>query len=296
MFQGLFMTFYSSRFYADVGKRWQGFGFRYLLFLAAVCWGIVICGWLVMMAPMDFSPSKFDYQQLATEPTGHENTQMRVYRIVANIIAQMPVITIQKGKASIDQPVPYTVYFPGTSVPLVVIDTSGKKKSLEDTSAMVLLTEETLFIRKDQSSAQTYHVATLGDQVIDAHALQQLIEQAKDSLFWILPLVFFPIESAVSFLWMVLLASVYGLAALIMGRLFKVRELQFLDCFRVAAVALTPAVIFYTLKDFLPFFGAFTLRDAIVAVQPIPSYNIWGILVTVLYLVFAVQSNASLKE
>ena len=289
------MAFYSDRLYADVGKRWKGFGFQYLIILMAICWAIVVLNWLQTLVRLDFSPEAFNYERIASQEKEAIGTKDEVYQIVAKVITQVPEITIKQGKASVGVPMPYTIFFPETSIPLAVIDTSGKTKSLEDTSALVLLTKEKLFIRKDQVTAEIHALAEFEDMVVDGDTLREWAQAGRNSLLWILPLVFFPIETLISLVWIVLLTTVYGMMAMVIARMLKIEQLQFLDFFRITAVASTPAVLYSTIKNFAPFFGAITFKNDIVAIQPIPSYNIWGIVVTVMYLLFAVVSNIRTK-
>ena len=95
----LYRSFYSKRLYIDVGKRWAGYGLRYLLLLVAL-WSIPIS---VEMS------TAFDelYNQQLIEP-----------------LSAIPLIYIQNGEAKFDKPMPYFVKNKKDQV-ILIVDTTG---------------------------------------------------------------------------------------------------------------------------------------------------------------------------
>jgi hypothetical protein len=96
----LLLSFYSQRLYIDVGKRWKGYGIRYLVLLIAL--------WSIPFAiKIGFDFNEVFHQQLI-EP-----------------LSIIPTIYIQNGEATFDKPMPYFVKNRKNEV-VLIIDTTGK--------------------------------------------------------------------------------------------------------------------------------------------------------------------------
>jgi len=111
----LFMSFYSKDFYRDVAKNWKNYAFLYLLFLLALC------------SVMKTVKIHYDFSAFVT-------------RHAPAYISQFPVITFSNGKASIEADEPYFIKDPKSGEDIIIIDTKGQINSLNDTSAVLLLT------------------------------------------------------------------------------------------------------------------------------------------------------------
>lgn len=96
----LYHSFYSRRLYVDVGKRWRGLGFIYLLVAL-----LILCIPFALKVGYVFSQ---DFNQKILEP-----------------LLKLPVLYVQNGKISIDEPMPYIIKNNRGQVVLVV-DTTGK--------------------------------------------------------------------------------------------------------------------------------------------------------------------------
>ena len=77
------------------------------------------------------------------------------------VVDQIPAITIQDGKVSIDEDVPCFIRDPDTGEPLAIIDTSGQFTTLYDTKAKLLLTESKLMIMKNEREMQTHDLSAI---------------------------------------------------------------------------------------------------------------------------------------
>lgn len=100
IWQAVYMSFYSMRLYIDVGKRWSGFGLRYLLLMLAL-WSI----------PM-------------TVKLGGDFNEM-YYQQLIRPLSMIPSVYIQNGDASFDKPMPYMIKDNKGDV-IVIVDTTGK--------------------------------------------------------------------------------------------------------------------------------------------------------------------------
>jgi hypothetical protein len=104
--QALYMSFYSKRLYIDAGKRWPGYGIRYLVLLVAL-WSI----------PFSIKMG-FDFNDIFNQQ-------------LINPLSIIPTIYIQKGEASFDKPMPYFMKNKKNEVVLIV-DTTGKITDFTD--------------------------------------------------------------------------------------------------------------------------------------------------------------------
>jgi len=87
IFHAPLLAFGSKSFYRDVGRQWKGVAFGYLILLLVVCW-------IAPVASIHFGFSNW----IDTE--------------APKIIEQIPAITFNNGKASIDEPQPYRIVDP----------------------------------------------------------------------------------------------------------------------------------------------------------------------------------------
>src|SRR3990167_8084498 len=104
--QGLLMSFYSGRFYVDVGKRWKGGGYLYLLFMLTV-----------------FS-LPFSLRLIA-------NINHVMQDEVFDPLLKIPQMVIQQGQVHFDKPMPYLIQ-DSQGKTVLAIDTTGTIQSLDD--------------------------------------------------------------------------------------------------------------------------------------------------------------------
>lgn len=95
----LWMSFYSKRLYIDIGKRWRGYGIRYLALLM-VLWCI----------PFSLKLT-FDFNEMFLEQ-------------LTRPLSAIPTIYIQNGVATFDGPMPYLIKNKKNEV-VLIIDTTG---------------------------------------------------------------------------------------------------------------------------------------------------------------------------
>lgn len=98
--QAIYRSFFDRRLYIDVGKRWKGFGLKYFLLL----------NFLVTLPFAVKTMVEFNH-------FFHES--------VITPFVKLPVIYVQNGQLSIDEPVPYKINNAKGEV-VTIIDTSGK--------------------------------------------------------------------------------------------------------------------------------------------------------------------------
>ncbi|CEG57160.1 conserved membrane protein of unknown function [Legionella fallonii LLAP-10] len=121
--KALYMSFYSTRLYVDVGKRWRGIGLLYLL----LCVAIFSIPFSIRVA-INLNQS---FNEQIIEP-----------------LLLLPTIYVQNGEISFDRPMPYFVKNKKNQVVLAV-DNTGKvaKFSPEYPYMNILITKNTVYFR-----------------------------------------------------------------------------------------------------------------------------------------------------
>jgi hypothetical protein len=125
--QALYRSFYSFRLYADVGLRWKGFGFRYLLLLIGL-----LC-----------IPVGVKLQYVFNDYYTHH---------VIEPLALLPDIVVKKGTVFFDKPMPYYVRNAAGDV-VAIIDTTKKVQRFPEKypELHLLITKHIIFYRYQPS-------------------------------------------------------------------------------------------------------------------------------------------------
>jgi hypothetical protein len=154
-------------------------------------------------------------------------------------VDQVPVITVAKGKASIKEPVPFYIK-DKNHVPFAIIDTSGQTLSLDNTPAMILVTQDSLVVRPDKESKETrsFSLADMGDLTITPKLIYHWLE-IFNNLFVV---VLFPVVLLISFASHIVQAALLAFLGGSFAKHFNVL-LDFRTLFRLAVVAFTPATM-----------------------------------------------------
>ncbi len=247
MLHALYLSFFSRDLYRDVRANWKGTGFLYLLLLLAVTWLPVI------------------YKM-------HGALSEEIKQEVPKYIEQMPKITIAAGRVSIDRPVPHTILEPDGRTPFMVIDTSGRIASLEQTKAMVLLTEDQIMFRRPQGAEKVYDLAGT-DAFIDRDRANRWVQAVRKYF----PIIAYPVALTASYVDRVLEMMLCFTMGMIFASILKA-PLDAAAVSRLAAVALTPAIVMYTLL--------------LLADIRVPHSAVVLFAVAAAYLYFAVKANA----
>lgn len=244
----LYLSFFSRDFYQDVGAKWKGKGFLYLLLLLAVTWLPVI------------------YKI-------HRELSEEIRLEVPKYLEQMPKITIVGGRVSIDRPVPHTILEPDGRTPFMVIDTSGGITSLEQTDATVLLTGDRIMFRRPQGAGTKIYDLSGTDAFIDRDRVDRWVQAVRKYF----AVVAYPVALAASFVYWALQMVIYNA----IGMLFVSKLKAPLDSpvvFRLASMAITPAILLLTLLMLLGIH--------------VPAAPVVFFAIATGYLYFAVKANA----
>lgn len=217
IYQPLLLAFFSKDLYRDVAKNWRGMGFLYLLVLVLI---------LSML-------TAFTYYQ----------GRLAFVNMIQPVIIQLPTITINKGKASIKEPVPYTIKASKTNKVIGVIDTSEHPISFQESPAWFMLTKDSFLFKENASTTRTQNLSAVPDQVYDQAKFQKLVMEFS----YVITAGLFLLELLFRFCEGVLMILLLGLIA----KLLTHTKLEYQVLCRLAAIAITPAVILAQILEFL---------------------------------------------
>ncbi len=248
-----FLSFFSRDLYIDVGLKWKGTGFGYLLLLLAVCW-------LPLTVKMHRGLSNFIDNE--TPP----------------FLEQFPTITIDNGRASIDQPQPYYIKAPDSNDVIAIIDTTGEIQSLDNTDALILMTQTQLIHRESDTVTKTFDLAQIeGHHVLDKDTIQGFLSFFK-ALFFPIAFIFLLFGS---FLYRIIQALIYAAIGLLFASLCNA-NLSYAALLRVAVVAVTPCIIVNTVLE--------------LTTVNLPWAFLWYFLAALGYLLFGVNAISQAQE
>jgi len=212
----LFMSFYSKDFYRDVAQNWKNYAFLYLLFLLALCS-------VVKTVKIHYDLSDF------------------LTKHAPAFISQFPAVTFSNGKASIDQDEPYFIKDPNSGEDIIIIDTTGQINSLNDTNAVMLLTETKLIIKKSDRQTQVFALSEIEDFRLDKNVVYGWLRIVQK---W-LAVIFFPFFVLGSFVYRLVQVLIYGIIGMLFASILKT-DIEFQSLISITIMAITPVVILDT--------------------------------------------------
>ena len=108
------------------------------------------------------------------------------------VVRQVPTVTISKGTASIQEPVPFVIHAPWSTLPFAIIDTSDRTSSPADEKATILLTKTKLTVKSDMSEMHSLDLSKIEHLVVDQNMIYSWIESFKHYfIFAVFPLALF---------------------------------------------------------------------------------------------------------
>jgi hypothetical protein len=219
IFQAPVMSFFSPSFYRDVDQHWKGTGFAYLLLLLAICW---------VPTFIQFHLSIADYVE---------------HRAPA-ITAQVPLIRIVKGEASVDVAQPYKIVDPDSGTVLALIDTTGKTASLEGSEALALLTKTEVIVKKNDVETRSFNFKNVKNFTVDQQRISGWLKVFRRYV----AVVFYPFAVMGSFVFRIVQALIYAAIGLLFAKWLKTNR-PYLTLVRLSVMAVTPVIIVSTVVD-----------------------------------------------
>lgn len=248
--QALYLAFYSSKLYVDVGKRWRGLGIKYLLLLSCV---ITIP--FVIRIVVDFN---YFFNEQLLKP-----------------IEDLPVFYVQKGNVFFAKPMPYIGKNNAGEV-IYIIDTTGKITDLDTKKfpyLSILVTKNQIFYRLLDPHLYFVKHFTQSEKIY-REELSENINQAFNGKIWLnlsqikLLKYFFQFSIylcvvVVLFTFFLMLFLSFAMMGQLIAKLFFKFSLTYKQASRLLIVSSTPELtlffIFLTLNKNYPWLGIFYL-------------------------------------
>ena len=232
-----FMSFYSRALYQDVGRRWRGTNFLYLLLLLTLSW----------------APSMIKAQRDISRAAGVEGHAF---------VQQIPPITIKNGKVSTDVPMPHIIKNPDDGSPLAIVDITGEVTSLDTTVAKILLTEDHLIVKRNDRETRSYDLAAVKDSSFDSARAEHWMNVGSK---WLIAFLF-PFVLVGSYIFRIVQALLYALVGMLFAKSLHA-DLNYPALLRLPIVAVTPIVVVDTILPFIglkiPFWGMLGIAIAL---------------------------------
>ena len=215
----LVLSFFSPELYRDVARRWCGIGFLYLVLLLAV-------SWLPLAIRAHVAFAKF------------------VRQAAPRVLAGFPAVTITNGVVSIDRPEPYLWRDPGNNEVLLYVDTTGAFDLPAAASAKAKLSRSQLVVKQNEYDTRTYDLSQVKSFYVDKTRVTGWLAMA---IPW-MGLGIFVMGLLGTLIWHLIQIVIYGVIGLLLASMFSAR-LEYLALMRLAAVAITPAILLDTVLD-----------------------------------------------
>lgn len=247
IFEAIFLSFFSRDLYRDVATRWGGKAVFYLFVVLTLSWMI---------------------------PTYKLQLALTNWYIVesAQLLPQLPVVTIKNGKLSTPENRPYIIANPDSKETIAIIDTSGQYTDIHKTKAIILITDTQMIAQKSSNETRIYQIPTSVDSVIDPQVVNLSIKNYV-GYSWI---AMFIVSVIGSFFFRLIQVILYSIIGKIFSAITKVR-VTFGQITQITMVALTPAIVARALID------GFNLNYA--------STSLLCFTLAILYMFYGIWSN-----
>ncbi len=246
------LSFYSKELYRDVAQHWRGTGFAYLFLLLAITW-----------LPITFKVRSGFVDWL------NENAPA--------FLLQVPSITIHNGRVSTDVDTPYVITG-NDGKPIAIIDLTGEYRDLDDTEAILLLTEDKL-LAKQQNRNET--------RMYDLSQVRSFSLNRQDFEAWAIwcrrwfGVLFYLIVLPSEYIYRILQSLLYAAIGLAFSKSLKV-SLAYSAVLRMAVIALTPVILIQTVLSYIGI--------------NVPGLALLSLALALGYLYFGIKANAEPPE
>lgn len=216
MFSALVLSFFSPGLYRDVARRWRGFGFWYLVLL------------MLLTAIPGAIKAHHSFRQWA-----HDDAAVAVQTF--------PDITITNGKVSTAEQEPYLWRDPKTGQVLLYVDTTDAFDLPEGQNALVRLGKSSIISKQADGSTKTNDLSPIQSFHVDKNRVQGWL----DGFTPVAGPVFFGFLFVFPVIGHLIQILIYGVIGLVICLMFNAM-LSYGALMRLAAVAITPAIILHT--------------------------------------------------
>jgi hypothetical protein len=241
------MAFYSQDIYRDVAQSWRGFCLLYLLSLVTLC-----C--IPSMVKLHNQLGAF----VADEAPAY--------------VRQMPTLKISQGVLTLPENRPYVITDPATHETVMIIDTSGRYKTLAQTNARILMTDQQIIVHTGtETEPVAIPLSRFEDMVLDQSKMFETLELLAE---WA-AITFFPAAVFIAYIYRIIQLIFFTCLTLLFAKLSGL-SLRIAAGMRLTAVAMTPMIIIFTLTSFFD--------------MPIPLSWLVGSILTIGYIFLGIRS------
>lgn len=247
LFHALPLSFFSGELYRDVARSWRGIGMVYLVLLVALAT-------LVVVIRMQVGLGRWAHGE------------------ARGLTEQIPRMVIRHRVVEVDAAMPHVIHDLKTGTAVAIIDTTGQVTSLEGQAAFMLVTSTQILYRKSTAETRVFELAAVKDFTIDSARAGRWLGLLAT---WAAPIAAVFVFAGL-FCFRLLQQLMLAAIGLLAARAVRA-PLDFSALMRLAAVALTPALLLEPLLD-------------ILGVRP-PGFGMIWILIVLFYVVWAVRAN-----
>jgi hypothetical protein len=247
--QAPFMAFFNGGLYQDVSENWKGSGALYIFLLSSAAW-VISCVATFALPMMEVMNNK-DF---------------------AGFIQQIPKMVIADGKLSIDRPSPYEMKDPKTGSAIIRFALDRKTDELVQGDPPIVITADQVLMRTDAAKYQTasnsddeaakpvFKFADISKAFPAKIELDsETIKQSLTQFFIIAPIAVLFVCWPFIFLGHLLQLLIFGGIGMLVANGMN-KEMTFEKSMRLAAIAITPAVVISVgltlLRSLVPTLGA----------------------------------------
>lgn len=227
--QALYLSFFSSRLYVDVAKRWRGLGILYLLLLMAII--------------------TFPFALRMTIDFNHYFTKE-----IIEPLTKLPKLIVQNGKVSLDKPMPYLIKNDQGEV-VSIVDTTGTVKTIDSTfpALSTLITRDKFiyrlpppkffFVTTEMKDSSPILVQSFSEQMNEVFDGKQWVETSGMERARILSIlsIYPTIILMFSVVYLVFFLA-FALLAQFLAKLFMKVSLTYKQAYRLLMVSATPQI------------------------------------------------------
>jgi hypothetical protein len=249
-YEALWLSFFSRSLYRDVAQ----------------CWGGIAAGYLVLLATISWAPVAISMQRQALEYSDAR---------VAALFAGTPAIQIHDGVVTFDPPGRHEIRDAETGTLVAILDVDGDLAELDGLEDEVVMLTRSKFVlhRARRGETRSYDLSEVESFSV---ASEDLVRWVNAIRRWGTLLVI-PLLVMCSLVYRLLQTAALGGLGVIAARVLHA-ELSYAAAVRVAAVAITPAVLFDAGSDLL-------------GLQPPPRWTLLSAALNVGFLIFGVTAN-----
>lgn len=256
VFHAIVAAFYSKKLYRDIVQHWHKKTFVFVL-LAII---ILLCPFTIRFIL---------------------NTEAYVYRVAPGLIAQLPVVSIANGTATVKPPGVHFISYPGMSYKLAVIDTEGSYKNFAKDEAMFLLSSHSLQMKTKVNQVKVYTYEKNFNFVFGPEQLKADLAKYKTRVLLAIILAIYTVGLVFCYIAYFIYALLIGVFASIIAGSID-RELSYNANLRLTAVAILPGAFLWSL---LYLFHAINFVGLAI-----------GLILQIIYIGYAVWSSKEILQ